>query len=75
MVSKYKTIQISFNLSDPFQKKLYDYVKSMTTNFSSYGKYLIQKDMENSWNKNANNVIIQDANEIELEEDILRSFI
>ncbi|HSH53128.1 MAG TPA: hypothetical protein VK982_15495 [Bacteroidales bacterium] len=38
--------QIAFNLDDPLQKKLYDYVNQTTTNFSSYGKYLIKRDME-----------------------------
>jgi beta-xylosidase len=44
-----KTIQIAFNIDDPYQKKLYDYVKEQTSNVSLYGKSLIQKDMAGSW--------------------------
>lgn len=45
-MSMYKTIQISFNLGDPFQEKLYNYFKSQGKNSSLYGKMLIQRDME-----------------------------
>jgi predicted metallo-beta-lactamase superfamily hydrolase len=39
-----KTVQIAFNLDDPFQEKLYNYMKQFK-NASFYGKSLIQKDM------------------------------
>lgn len=45
-MSKVKTIQIAFNLEDPYQEKLYNYFKGQGKNASFYGKMLIQKDME-----------------------------
>lgn len=38
----------NFNVLDPWQKKLYDYVKDNHTNVSAYLKSLIQRDMEGS---------------------------
>lgn len=40
---KIKTI--AFNISDPDQKALYEHAEKRT-NFSAYGKRLIQRDME-----------------------------
>jgi hypothetical protein len=40
-----KTKGVSFNLDDPLQKQLYDHAMKHT-NFSSYVKALIQRDME-----------------------------
>lgn len=45
-MTKYKTVQISFNLSDPYQKKLYNYFKGQGKNSSLYGKMLIDNDMK-----------------------------
>lgn len=36
--------QIAFNLNDPKQKEMYDYVCKLT-NFSAYGKMLIFNEM------------------------------
>lgn len=58
---KIKRKQIAFNLDDPFQRELYEYVCKITTNFSSYGKFLIKRDMTGSWSeaKNSQNEFIQ----------------
>lgn len=39
-----KTIGISFNIADPYQKKMYDFVQEKT-NMSNYLKRLIDHDM------------------------------
>lgn len=53
MKNDIRTIQIAFNLDDPFQKKLYDHVKNNSSNASLYGKSLIQRDMH-GWGSNQN---------------------
>ena len=40
-----KNRSVAFNLADPHQRKLFDHTKRYT-NFSSYVKSLIQRDME-----------------------------
>jgi hypothetical protein len=40
-----KTKGVSFNVVDPFQKRLYEHA-TRHTNFSAYVKSLIQRDME-----------------------------
>lgn len=40
-----KTKGVSFNIVDPFQKRLYEHA-ARHTNFSAYVKALIQRDME-----------------------------
>lgn len=64
-----KTKQIAFNLADPLQKELYDYVNKFN-NFSQYGKKLINKDINGDW-KN----IEEEQNEIDLTNDIINSFL
>jgi hypothetical protein len=69
-----KTVQIAFNLEDPFQKKLYEYALKQAKNMSSYGRSLIQRDMDMKWVNNS--VVIDHAkDEIKIEKDILKSFI
>lgn len=67
-----KVIQIAFNLDDPFQKKLYDYVKSQASNVSNYGRSLIQNDMMGSWKNSKNEPEVEEVIEIE---DICEGFI
>lgn len=69
-MAKIKTKQISFNLDDPKQKELYDYC-SKFTNFSYYGKTIIEKDMNNKWHSEP--IIVEE--EITIENDILKQFI
>ncbi|MCM3489057.1 hypothetical protein [Alkalihalophilus marmarensis] len=40
-----KTKSVAFNLSDPYEEQLLEHTKQFT-NFSSYIKRLIQRDME-----------------------------
>lgn len=44
-----KTLQIKFNLDDPFQKKIYDYVLNQTSNVSNYGRGVFYKEMMEQW--------------------------
>lgn len=44
-----KRLQISLNLDDPFQKKLYDHAVKQG-NFSLYGKTLLHRDMTVTFN-------------------------
>lgn len=37
--------QVAFNLDDPHQKALLEYIEATTKNFSAYGKTLIHMDM------------------------------
>lgn len=74
MSKRIKTIQIAFNLDDPFQKKLYDHIKDQSTNASLYGKMLIQKDMNGSW-KAADIADDEQENAIQINEDLLKSYI
>jgi hypothetical protein len=67
-----KTIQIAFNLNDPWQKQLYEHVlNNMETNASNYGKLLIKRDMLGEWK---NSDINSDA-AVELDEDSFKGFI
>lgn len=70
MMAKIKTVQISFNLDDPKQKEMYSHCKKFT-NFSYYGKTLIERDMNNKWNSDP--IIVEE--EITIENDILKQFI
>ncbi len=45
-----KTKGVSFNVTDPHQRKLFEHTLRYT-NFSSYIKSLIQRDMEGGANK------------------------
>lgn len=45
MSKEIKNMSVSFNLSDPFQKQMKEYVEQYP-NFSGYIKRLIQRDME-----------------------------
>ncbi|WP_096199531.1 hypothetical protein [Bacillus sp. FJAT-45350] len=49
-----KVKSVSFNLSDPYEKKLLEHA-SMFNVFSAYVKRLIQKDMEERKSNNTNN--------------------
>lgn len=49
MAKLIKNIPVSFNLLDPDQKEMYEYV-SRRTNKSGYLKRLIQRDMEGGVN-------------------------
>lgn len=42
---------VSFNVADPYQRKLYSHTTQFT-NFSSYIKTLIQRDMEGVYQQN-----------------------
>lgn len=64
-----KTKQIAFNLADPMQKELYEYVCKFK-NFSKYGKRLINKDIKGDWKD-----IVEIEEEIELTQDIFTNFI
>lgn len=52
-MSKFVNKGVSFNLSDPDQIKLYKHAMERT-NFSSYVKRLIQRDMEGNNSSNTN---------------------
>jgi hypothetical protein len=69
-----KTIQISFNMDDPYQKKLYDYAKQQARNMSLWGRSLIQRDMNKSWEKEIADDEIQ-MESIDLNENIFKGFI
>jgi hypothetical protein len=49
MAKLIKNVPVAFNLLDPDQKAMYQYV-SQRTNKSSYLKRLIQRDMEGGYN-------------------------
>lgn len=71
-----KTKQIAFNLNDPLQRELFDYVCKFK-NFSFYGKNLIQKDICGSWagTSSKNNNIELSSSKLEIDADIAKSFI
>lgn len=69
-----KTIQISFNMEDPYQKKLYEYAKQQAKNMSLWGRSLIQRDMNSSWeSKIVSDEILEES--IDLNENIFKGFI
>lgn len=49
MTKDIKNMSVSFNLSDPFQRQMKEYVEQFP-NFSGYMKRLIQRDMEGGVN-------------------------
>lgn len=49
MTKEIKNMSVSFNLSDPFQRQMKEYVEQFP-NFSGYMKRLIQRDMEGGVN-------------------------
>lgn len=45
-----KRVQIVFNINDPHQKELYDYlIEKSDDNVSNYGRLLVKRDMQGAW--------------------------
>lgn len=66
MEKQIKVKSIAFNLDDPHQYKLFTH-STNTTNFSSYIKSLIQRDMEgNSQPIIPQQVVVKESNELDL---------
>lgn len=75
MAKEIKNMSVSFNLLDPFQKQMKEYVDQYP-NFSGYIKRLIQRDMEGGTNirtikkppiKAVNNQLISGINGVVIE--------
>lgn len=73
-MSNIKRRPIAFNLDDPFQKKLYEYTLQFS-NFSAFGKSLIQREMDGEIFKEMSIPTEVVKNEIEISEDIFNDFI
>lgn len=54
-----KRKQIAFNITDPKQKEMFEYIEKMT-NFSAYGKMLIFNDLHGIKSSNQQQVQIVD---------------
>lgn len=67
-----KTIQIAFNLDDPYQEKLFKHFKKQGRNASFYGKALIQRDMEREFDKHSSVELTQANDFIEPISDVER---
>ncbi|MED5050679.1 hypothetical protein P9850_02185 [Anoxybacillus rupiensis] len=65
-----KTKGVSFNVVDPFQKRLFDHA-ARHTNFSAYVKSLIQRDMEGG----TGNTSTIDTAVSPITDDIVRGFV
>lgn len=63
-----RTKQIAFNIADPIQKELYEYVCKFK-NFSRYGKKLINKEINGDWK------VAEENEEIEITKDVFSNFI
>lgn len=62
---------IAFNLDDPFQKELYEYTLKFT-NFSYYGKSLIQKDIS-GYVAEKELEVVEDS--VEINDEVIEGFI
>lgn len=73
-----KRKQIAFNLDDPLQSEMYKYI-SKFSNFSFYGKSIIQKDMNGiSFSSNNQNHKNEDENsdsKVKIDNSIAKGFI
>ena len=65
-------IQIAFNIDDPFQRELYDFIKSKG-NVSLYGKTVFARDMNGKLGNNNN--VEEEHIEFNLTTDVFEDFI
>jgi hypothetical protein len=72
MAKLIKNKSVSFNVLDPYQKKLFEH-SGQYMNFSSYVKSLIQRDMEEGEVKIKYDEVEQDN--IPVEEDLMNDLI
>lgn len=73
-MSNIKRRAVVFNLDDPFQKKLYEYTLQFS-NFSAFGKGIIQREMDGEMFKGIKQPVEEVHNEVEISNEIFNDFI